>query len=276
MLQVIGLTSTHRRDRPLAVDDLSFEAAPGRVTALLGAPGSGKSTALRLMLQLEPGRGITYFRGLPLHQTTSPTAEVGILLGDIPAHPARTLRSQLRMLCAASGVPGSRAEEVLEVVGLGRLGAHRVGALSLGMDRRLGMAAALLAEPHALLLDEPVAGLSPSDSNCLFGLLHSHAAQGGTVLCTTNDPKVAARHADHVVTIDAGRLMADQDAAAFARTRLRPRVAVRTPHTARLAGLSRPRGTGESALRRGRRRERQPPFRVRQQLCRGRGDRLPA
>ncbi|MEV6792292.1 ATP-binding cassette domain-containing protein [Streptomyces sp. NPDC051320] len=237
MLQAIGLTSTHRRDRRLAVEDLSFQADPGCVTALLGARGAGKTTALRLMLELEQGRGITFFRGLPLHRITSPAGEVGILLGDVPGHPARTVRNQLRMLCAASGVRGCRADELLEMVGLGGLAGHRVGALSLGMDRRLGLAAALLADPHTLLLDEPVAGLAPSDTGWLFGLLRSHAAQGGTVLYTTSDPKAAARYADHVVTIDSGRLVADQDAAEFARTRLRPRVAVRTPHTARLAGF---------------------------------------
>ncbi|WP_328536279.1 ATP-binding cassette domain-containing protein [Streptomyces sp. NBC_00344] len=237
MLQAIGLTSTPRRDCPPIVDNLTFEAAPGTVTALLGAPGSGKTTVLRLMLELEQGRGTTYFRGLELHRITRPAGEVGTLLGDVPGHPQRTVRGQLRMLCAASGVPAARADELMDFVGLGGLSGHRLGTLSLGMDRRLGLAAALLAEPHALLLDDAAEGLSPGDSGWLFGLLRTHAARGGTVLYTTSDPKSAARNADHVVTIDDGRLVADQQVADFARTRLRPRVAVRTPHTVRLAGL---------------------------------------
>ncbi|WP_031080682.1 ATP-binding cassette domain-containing protein [Streptomyces sp. NRRL WC-3549] len=237
MLQAIGLTSAPGRDRPSVVDDLTFEAPPGRVTALLGAPGSGKTTALRLMLELEPGRGVTYFRGRPLHRIGHPAREVGVLLGDVPGHPARTVRGQLRMLCAAAGVPATRADELLDVVGLAGLGDQRIGSLSAGMDRRLGLASALLGDPHTLVLDEPAKGLSPRERSWMHGLLRAHAAEGGTVLHTTSDPKEAAATADRVVTIDGGRLLADQAVADFSRTRLRPRVAVRTPHAARLAAV---------------------------------------
>ncbi|MFK8911638.1 ATP-binding cassette domain-containing protein, partial [Streptomyces sp. YS-3] len=237
MLQAIGLTSTPRRDRPPEVDDLTFEARPGLITALLGAPGSGKTMALRLMLELEPGRGITYFRGRPLHKIAHPAREVGTLLGDVPGHPARTVRGQLRLMCAVAGVPAARAEEMLHVVGLDGLGDQRLATLSLGMDRRLGLAAALLGDPHTLVLDEPAEGLSPRENSWLYGLLRGHAQQGGTVLCTFADPKEAARVADRVVTIDGGRLVADQPVTDFSRTRLRPRVAVATPHAARLGSL---------------------------------------
>ncbi|KQX43949.1 ABC transporter ATP-binding protein [Streptomyces sp. Root63] len=237
MLQAIGLTSTPRRDAPPAVNDLTFEAPPGRVTALLGAPRSGKTTALRLMLEMDAGRGVAYFRGRPLHRIAHPAREVGVLLGDVPGHPSRTARGQLRMLCAAAGVPATRADEVLEVVGLAGLGDQRLGTLSVGMDRRLGLASALLGDPHTLILDEPAEGLSPRENSWLYGLLRAHAAQGGTVLYATGDPKEAARTADRVVTIGGGRLVADQDVSDFARTRLRARVAVRTPHAARLAAV---------------------------------------
>ncbi|MEV4942358.1 ABC transporter ATP-binding protein [Streptomyces zaomyceticus] len=237
MLQAIGLTSTPRRDRPPAVDDLTFEARPGAVTALLGSSGAGKTTALRLMLELEPGRGITYFRGRPLHRIAHPPREVGVLLGDIPGHPSRTLRGQLRMLCAATGVPAVRAEELTRAVGLTGLERRRIGTLPIGADRRLGLASALLGGPHTLLLDEPCAGLSANESASLYELLRAHADEGGTVLYTTEDPKDAARNADRVVTLDRGRLVADQDVTEFARTRLRPRVAVRTPQAARLAAV---------------------------------------
>ncbi|WP_406188770.1 ATP-binding cassette domain-containing protein [Streptomyces anulatus] len=237
MLQAIGLTSTPRRDAPPAVSDLTFEAPPGRVTALLGAPRSGKTTALRLMLELDAGRGVAYFRGRPLHRIAHPAREVGVLLGDVPGHPSRTARGQLRMLCAAAGTPATRADEVLEVVGLAGLGDQRLGTLSVGMDRRLGLASALLGDPHTLILDEPAEGLSPRENSWLYGLLRAHAAQGGTVLYATGDPKEAARTADRVVTIGGGCLVADQDVSDFARTRLRARVAVRTPHAARLAAV---------------------------------------
>ncbi|MFF8940080.1 ATP-binding cassette domain-containing protein [Streptomyces paradoxus] len=237
MIQAFGLTSNPRKELPPAADDVSFEARAGRVTALLGAPGAGKSTVLRLMLELQQGRGITHFRGRPLHRIAHPSREVGVLLGDVPGHPARTVRGHLRMLCAAAGVPVRRADEVLEAVGLVSLRDERLGTLSRGMDRRLGLACVLLADPHTIVLDDPAGGLSARESTWLHGMLRAHAAQGGTVLFTTADPKGAARTADRVVTLEQGRLVADQEVAEFSRTRLRPRVAVRSPHAARLAAL---------------------------------------
>ncbi|MFG2744017.1 ATP-binding cassette domain-containing protein [Streptomyces chartreusis] len=237
MIQAIGLTSNPRKEFPPALDDVSFEAQAGCVTALLGGAGAGKTTALRLMLELQQGRGVTFFRGRPLHRMAHPSREVGVLLGDVPGHPARSVRGHLRMLCAAAGVPARRADEVLEVVGLVSLRDERLGTLSRGMDRRLGLACSLLADPHTLVLDDPAEGLTTRERRWLHGALRAHAAQGGTVLLTTADAKEAARTADRVVTLERGRLVADQDAAEFARTRLRPRVAVRTPHASRLAIL---------------------------------------
>ncbi|CAM5408314.1 hypothetical protein SALBM311S_09497 [Streptomyces alboniger] len=100
-----------------------------------------------------------------------------------------------------------------------------------------GLACALLPDPHTLLLDEPADGLSSRECHWLHGMLRAHAAQGGTVLLTTSDPKEAARASDRVVTLDKGRLVADQDVDDFARTRLRPRVRRANPHAAALAAL---------------------------------------
>ncbi|WP_338484119.1 ABC transporter ATP-binding protein [Streptomyces sp. SCSIO 75703] len=237
MIQVFGLTSNPRKELPPAVDDVSFEARAGRVTALLGASGAGKTTALRLMLELQPGRGVTHFRGRPLHRIAHPVREVGVLLGDVPGHPGRTVRGHVRMLCAAAGVPARRGDEALEAAGLDGLRDQRLGTLSRGMDRRLGLACALLGDPHTLVLDDPAGALSAREARWLHAALRAHADDGGAVLFATADPKEAARAADRVVTLDRGRLAADQEVAEFSRTRLRPRVVVRTPHAARLAAL---------------------------------------
>lgn len=243
MIQAIGLTSTPLRNRPPVVDDLTFEVPSGQITGLLGAPGAGKSTTLRLMLALEPGRGVTLFEGRPLHRVPRPARAVGVLLGDVPGHPARSARNHLRMLCSAFGVSVNRADEVLDVVGLTGVADQRLASFSLSMDRRLGLAVALLAEPRALLLDEPARDLAPRDCAWVHALLRSYVAQGGAVLITGRDAKAMARTADRIVTIDDGRLIADQPAEEFARTRLRPHVAVHSPHAQRLAVLLADEGT---------------------------------
>ncbi|QNP67563.1 ATP-binding cassette domain-containing protein [Streptomyces genisteinicus] len=235
MLQAVGVTSVRGAEGRPAVDDISFDCRPGEITALLGERGAGKTTLVRLVAGLDAGRGMTWFRGTPLHRVADPAREVGLVLGGTPGHPARTAGGHLRMLSAAAGVPAARADELLDEVGLGALRDERLGLLSRGMDRRLALAAALLGDPHTLILDEPCRDLSLRDAAWLLGRLRVHADAGGTVLCTSRDPKEAARFADHVVTLDGGRVVADQDAESFARTRLRPRVSVRTPHAARLS-----------------------------------------
>ncbi|AEM81876.1 ATP-binding cassette domain-containing protein [Streptomyces violaceusniger] len=237
MIQATGLTSTPRRNQPPVVDDLTFEAPAGRVTALLGGPGAGKTTALRLLLQLDRGHGSAFFRGRPLHRIRRPAHEIGVLLEDVPGHPGRTVRGHLRMLGAAAGVPAARADVVLDVVGLTDLADERLGDLSTGAERRLGIAIALLGDPHTLVLDEPARGLSARETAWLYGLLRQFAAQGGAVLVATEDAEDAIRVADQVLTLESGRLVADQPVDEFAQTRLRPRVVVHSPLVGRLAAV---------------------------------------
>ncbi|MCQ8830919.1 ATP-binding cassette domain-containing protein [Streptomyces malaysiensis] len=237
MIQATGLTSTPRRNHPPVVDDLTFEAPAGRVTALLGAPGAGKTTALRLLLQLDRGHGSAFFRGRPLHRIRRPAHEIGVLLEDVPGHPGRTVRGHLRMLGAAAGVAAARADVVLDVVGLTDLADERLGDLSTGAERRLGLATALLGDPHTLVLDEPARGLSARETAWLHGLLRQFAAHGGAVLVATEDAEGVIRLADQVLTLESGRLVADQSVDEFARTRLRPRVVVHSPLVGRLAAV---------------------------------------
>lgn len=242
MIQITGLTKVYRRGAPPAVLDLTFDAKPGTVTALLGAEGAGKSTALRLMLELERGQGVTLFGGRPYRRLRHPEREVGVLLpgtgeAAVAGHPGRRARGHLRMLAAAVGVPARRADELLEQTRLAAVAGQRLRTFSPGMHRRLALAAALLGDPGALLLDGPADGLSPRNVEWFHSFLRSFGAAGGTVLVTTRSLQEASQLADRVVTLDRGQLVADQPVEEFRRTRLSPEVAVRGPQMARLADL---------------------------------------
>ncbi|MEY9876881.1 ABC-type multidrug transport system ATPase subunit [Streptacidiphilus sp. MAP12-33] len=238
--QAIGLTKAGRRGRPPAVLDLSFDARAGQVTVLLGPEGSGRTTALRLALGLERGQGAALFHGRPYRRLSRPEREVGVVLGeaDRPAgHPGRKARAHLRMMAAAAGVPARRADQLLEQTRLGPAAEHRLRTFSPGMNRRLQLAQALLGDPRTLVLDEPTEGLSPKNVEWFHAFLRAFAAGGGAVLVTLRSPQQAAQLADRVVTLDLGRLLADQPVEEFRRTRLRDEVSVRGPQVSRLADL---------------------------------------
>lgn len=240
MIQASGLTKVYRRGRRPAVFDLGFDVRPGSVTALLGPEDAGKTTALRLMLQLENGLGVTLFDGRVYRRLRHPEREVGVLLPT--AHPGlgspgRTARGHLRMLAAAIGAPPRRADELLEQAGLAGAADQRLRTFSVEMARRLGFAAALLGEPKSLLLDNPTAGLSAHGPERLHSFIRTVPAGGGSVLFTTRSPEEAAQLADRVVTLADGQQVADQPVSEFRRTRLHPEVAVRGPQMARLADL---------------------------------------
>ncbi|MEC3997580.1 ATP-binding cassette domain-containing protein [Actinacidiphila sp. DG2A-62] len=237
MIQAIGLTSTPRRDAGPAVADLTFDIRAGEVTGLLGPAGAGKTAAVRLLLGVDDGRGATLVHGRPLSELPHPEREIGALIGDVPAHPRRSARGHLRMLCAAFGLPASRADDLLDLVGLDAVADEPIGSYSLGMDRRLGFAVALLARPRVLVLDDPVRGLPPPEAAWVHELARRHAAAGGAVLLTGRDPRALARTADRMLVLADGRLVADVSAAHFARTRLRPYVAVRSPYASRLGDV---------------------------------------
>ncbi|MFD0279483.1 ATP-binding cassette domain-containing protein [Kitasatospora sp. NPDC127111] len=244
MIQITGLTKVYRRGGPPAVLDLTFDARPGMVTALLGPEDSGKSTALRLVLELERGQGVALFDGRTYRRLRRPEREVGVLLpgpggpeGMLAGHPGRKARSHLRMLAAAVGVPARRADELLEQTRLATVAGQRLRTFSPGMHRRLALATALLGDPGTLVLDAPTEGLSPRNVEWFHSFLRSFGVAGGTVLVTTRTPQEAAGLADRVITLDQGRMVADQPVTEFRRTRLSPEVAVRGPQMARLADL---------------------------------------
>jgi ABC-type multidrug transport system ATPase subunit len=240
VFQAIGLTKSFRRGRPPALLDLSFDARDGQVTVLLGPEGSGRTTALRLALGLDRGQGVALFDGRTYRRIRRPERQVGVVLGDTgrhPGHPGREARAHLRMVAAAVGVPARRADQLLEQTRLAPAAGHRLRTFSPGMSRRLALAEALLGNPGTLLLDEPTHGLSPKNTEWFHAFLRAFAAGGGSVLATVRDPNEAAALADHVVTLDGGRLVADQTKADFVGGRLRDEVSVRGPQVGRLADL---------------------------------------
>ena len=231
MIQAEGLTK--RFGGTLAVDDLSFTVEPGKVTGFLGPNGAGKSTTLHLMLGLVGGGGHTLFEGRPYQELACPMRVVGAMLEARAFHPRRSARNHLRMLAAAARVSDRRVDQVLDQVGLSSVAQCRAGGFSLGMAQRLGLAAALLAEPRALLLDEPANGLDPHGVAWLRALLRVQADSGRAVLVSSHLLAEMQLLADHLLVIGRGRLLADEPTDRL----LGRQVLVHSPDADRLAEL---------------------------------------
>jgi ABC-2 type transport system ATP-binding protein len=196
------------RGRIRAVDQLSFTVEPGSVTGFLGPNGAGKTTTLRMVLGLvHPTSGSATISGLPYHRITHPLSSVGAALESSSFHPARTGRNHLRIICIAAGLPLNRADEVLDMVGLGAAGRRKVRGYSLGMRQRLGLAQALLGDPRVLVLDEPANGLDPDGIRWLRGFFRYLAGQGRTVLVSSHQLNEVQEVADRVVILNHGQLV---------------------------------------------------------------------
>jgi ABC-2 type transport system ATP-binding protein len=212
MIEIRGLSKQY--GSTVAVDGLSFDVRPGIVTGFLGPNGSGKSTTMRLILGLDtPDGGHARIGGRRYRELHWPLREVGALLEARAFHPGRSAGAHLRALAASNGIPRSRVEEVLGLVGLADAAGRRAGTFSLGMGQRLGVAAALLGDPGVLLLDEPVNGLDPEGIRWVRNLLRVLAGQGRAVFVSSHLIGEIARTADHVVVIGRGRLLTDTSVA---------------------------------------------------------------
>jgi ABC-2 type transport system ATP-binding protein len=220
-----------------AVDDLTFDVLPGRVTGFLGPNGAGKTTTLRLLLGLvEPSSGTATVGGRRYRDLERPLRTVGAALEAASFHPGRTARDHLRVYAPQAGVPDARAAEVLDLVGLGAARDRRVGEFSLGMRQRLALATTLLADPAVLLLDEPANGLDPEGIRWLRVLLRALAAEGRTVLISSHVLSEVEQTVDDVIIIASGRLVHAstlEDLARLAQMRVR----VASPDAAALAAL---------------------------------------
>jgi ABC-2 type transport system ATP-binding protein len=235
MITVSGLTKQY--GKRVAVQDMTFEVAPGRVTGFVGPNGAGKSTTMRMMVGLtRPDSGEVSYHGIPYTDLQNPARIVGSVLDARSMHPGRTARNHLRATAALSGVPARRAQEVLAEVGLETAADQRAGSFSLGMRQRLALAGALLGDPQILLLDEPSNGLDPDGIRWLRTYLRNFADQGGTVFVSSHLIGELSMFADDLVVVGAGRLLAAESVDAIT-ARSATSVVVETPQPAELAAV---------------------------------------
>jgi ABC-2 type transport system ATP-binding protein len=231
-IAVSGLTKTFGTVK--AVDGLTFTVEPGSITGFLGPNGAGKTTTLRMLLGLvRPDAGTATIGGHAYTDLPAPNDRVGAVLEATAFHPARTGRAHLRIYCTINGYPRTRADEVLELVGLTGAGRRAVRGYSLGMRQRLALATALLGDPKVLVLDEPANGLDPEGIAWMRHLLRDLAVQGRTVLVSSHVLSEIQQMVDHVVIINRGRCVRQGPLSALADVH-GPVVSVRTPHPERL------------------------------------------
>jgi ABC-2 type transport system ATP-binding protein len=250
MIEARGLTK--RYGDKVAVDDLSFRVRPGVVTGFLGPNGAGKSTTMRMILGLDaPTSGSVTVNGKPYREHTAPLREVGALLEARSVHPGRRAYHHLLALAQTSGIGRSRVDEVIDAVGLREVARRRAGGFSLGMGQRLGIAVALLGDPHTVILDEPINGLDTEGIRWIRSLLRGLAAQGKTVFVSSHLMNEMALTAQHLIVIGRGRLIADTGVKEFIAGAQGDTVRVRSTDPDALAALLRPRAAEVSRDRDG-------------------------
>ncbi|USQ75645.1 ABC transporter ATP-binding protein [Ornithinimicrobium cryptoxanthini] len=200
---------TKKYGTTIAVDDVSFTAAAGRVTGFLGPNGAGKSTTMRVLVGLTPATtGTATVHGRRFVDLPNPGLEVGVLLDASAQHAGRTGRETLGVAAQFMGLHRRRVEEMLNLVSLTPTEAdRRVRDYSLGMRQRLGIAAALIGDPQVLILDEPANGLDPAGIRWMRDLLRGYADRGGTVLLSSHLLHEIEVIADDIVMIGHGRIV---------------------------------------------------------------------
>jgi ABC-2 type transport system ATP-binding protein len=236
VIEAQGLTKDY--DDKRAVDGLSFTVRPGIVTGFLGPNGSGKSTTMRLVLGLDaPTAGDVTVNGKHYRDHAAPLHEVGALLEARSVHTGRSAYNHLLALARTHGIPRSRVEELIDLVGLRDVAKKRAGKFSLGMGQRLGIAAALLGDPSTVMLDEPVNGLDPEGIHWMRSLLKGLAAEGRTVFVSSHLMSEMSQTADHLIVIGRGRKIADTSTSEFLSAASGNVVRVRSPQATELRRL---------------------------------------
>ena len=199
---------TKRFGAKTALNDVSFVAEDGKVTGFLGPNGAGKSTTMRCALNLiHANSGTSLIDGKPYAKIASPMTEVGAVLDAKSAHRGRTAYNHLYSLALTHGISKKRVDEVIDITGLTSVKTRKAGSFSLGMSQRLSIAAALLADPHNLILDEPINGLDPEGVKWVRELCKYYASQGRAILLSSHLMSEVALTADNLVIIAHGEIL---------------------------------------------------------------------
>lgn len=213
---VLVATSLSKRfDDLQAVDDVSFAIEEGETYGLLGPNGAGKTTTISMVAGLlEADAGDAHIDGNAMTTTTVATkALIGLVPQELAIYPDLTGRENLmffgRLYGLAREALSTRADEVLEVVGLTERAGDRAKEYSGGMQRRLNIGIGLLHRPRLLILDEPTVGVDPQSRNAILESVEQLAGEGIAVLYTTHYMEEAERLCDRVGIIDEGKIQAE-------------------------------------------------------------------
>jgi ABC-2 type transport system ATP-binding protein len=208
MIEVTELRKRYGATQSL--DGMTFSVRPGQVTGFVGPNGAGKSTTMRIILGLDAAdAGTALINGRPYRTLRQPLTHIGALLDAAALQPSRSARNHLLWLAYSQGLTAARVDAVIDQAGLRSVIRRKAGGYSLGMRQRLGIAAALLGDPPALMLDEPFNGMDPEGIRWLRGFLRALAAQGRAVLVSSHLMTELQDTADHLVVAGRGRVIAD-------------------------------------------------------------------
>jgi ABC-2 type transport system ATP-binding protein len=227
----------------VALDGMSFTVRPGHVTGFVGPNGAGKSTTMRVILGLDAAEeGTALVGGRPYRSIDRPLLHLGSLLDAAALQPSRTARNHLLWLAHSQGLTARRVDEVLEEAGLAGVARRRAGGFSLGMRQRLGIAAALLGDPPALMLDEPFNGMDPEGIVWMRRFLRSLAAQGRAILVSSHLMSELQGTAEHIVVVGRGRVIADASVAQLLAGAANGRITLRSSAIVQAAAVLRDSG----------------------------------
>jgi ABC-2 type transport system ATP-binding protein len=244
----IEVSGLRKRFGPtVALDEMTFTVAPGRVTGFVGPNGAGKSTTMRVIVGLDAAEaGSALVGGRPYRSLRHPLKHIGSLLDAAALQPSRSARNHLLWLAHSQGLGARRVDEVVAQAGLESAIRRRAGGYSLGMRQRLGIAAALLGDPPVLMMDEPFNGMDPEGIVWMRGFLRSLAAQGRAVLVSSHLMSELQDTAEHLVVVGRGRVIADTAVADLIAAASGGRVALRTDAPAQAVAVLA--GTGATAV----------------------------